>query len=173
MTETDILVLGSGSAGLFFALECAKHSKLNILVVTKKERSESNTNYAQGGIASVMNEHDSYEAHIRDTLIAGAGLCHEDAVKILVEEGPLRIRDLMELGAKFTHDKSGKLDLGKEGGHSTHRIVHTRDLTDESPHSSRVDRSNGRMPKRLPTDRPSACRGSASRRCRGKKSRPN
>jgi L-aspartate oxidase len=127
--ETDILVLGSGSAGLFFALQCAKNSKLKILIVTKKERSESNTNYAQGGIASVMSAHDSYEAHVRDTLIAGAGLCHEDAVRILVEEGPERIRDLMKIGAKFTRDKSGKLHLGKEGGHSTHRIVHTRDLT--------------------------------------------
>jgi L-aspartate oxidase len=127
--KTDILVLGSGSAGLFFALECAKNSKLKILIITKKERSESNTNYAQGGIASVMNEHDSYEDHIRDTLIAGAGLCHEDAVRVLVEEGPLRIRDLMDLGAQFTRDKSGELHLGKEGGHSAHRIVHTRDLT--------------------------------------------
>jgi L-aspartate oxidase len=127
--ETDILVLGSGSAGLFFALQCAKRSDLKIIIITKKERSESNTNYAQGGIASVMNAHDSYEAHIRDTLIAGAGLCHEDAVWVLVEEGPLRVRDLMKLGAQFTRDKSGKLHLGKEGGHSTHRIVHTRDLT--------------------------------------------
>ena len=76
-----------------------------------------------------MNSFDSYESHIQDTLIAGAGLCHEDAVRILVEEGPLRIHDLMDLGAHFTHDKSGKLHLGKEGGHSMHRIVHTRDLT--------------------------------------------
>ncbi len=129
MRETDILVLGSGSAGLFFALQIAKRSKLKILIITKKERSESNTNYAQGGIASVMNSLDSYEAHINDTLIAGAGLCHEDAVRILVEEGPLRIQDLMDLGAQFTRDKSGKLHLGKEGGHSAHRIVHTRDLT--------------------------------------------
>jgi L-aspartate oxidase len=127
--ETDILVLGSGSAGLFFAIQCAKRSKSKILVITKKERSESNTNYAQGGIASVMSAHDSYESHVRDTLIAGAGLCHEDAVRILVGEGPERIHDLMNLGAKFTRDKSGKLHLGKEGGHSTHRIIHTRDLT--------------------------------------------
>ena len=129
MIETDILVLGSGSAGLFFALDCVKRSKLKILIITKKERSESNTNYAQGGIASVMHAHDSYKAHIHDTLIAGAGLCHVEAVKILVEEGPERIRDLMGLGAQFTRDKSGELHLGKEGGHSAHRIVHTRDLT--------------------------------------------
>jgi L-aspartate oxidase len=127
--QTDILVLGSGSAGLFFALECVRRTNQKVLVVTKKERSESNTNYAQGGIASVMDEHDSYEAHFRDTLIAGAGLCHEDAVRILVEEGPKRIQDLMNLGAEFTRDKSGKLHLGKEGGHSASRIVHTRDLT--------------------------------------------
>jgi len=139
VTKTDILVLGSGSAGLFFALECAKRTKLKILVITKKERSESNTNYAQGGIASVMNEHDSYEAHIRDTLIAGAGLCHEDAVRILVEEGPLRILDLMNLGAEFTRDKSGKLHLGKEGGHSASRIVHTRDLTGKEIERSLLD----------------------------------
>ncbi|MDP4219718.1 MAG: L-aspartate oxidase [Bacteroidota bacterium] len=129
MISTDILVLGSGSAGLFFALQVAKRSKLRIHIITKKERSESNTNYAQGGIASVMNEHDSYESHIRDTLIAGAGLCHEDAVRVLVEEGPQRIQDLIDLGTQFTHDESGKLHLGKEGGHSANRIVHTRDLT--------------------------------------------
>ncbi len=139
MTETDILVLGSGSAGLFFALQIAKRSKLKILIITKKERSESNTNYAQGGIASVMNEFDSYEAHIRDTLIAGAGLCHEDAVRILVEEGPLRIQDLIELGAQFTRDKSGNLHLGKEGGHSAHRIIHTRDLTGKEIERSLLD----------------------------------
>jgi L-aspartate oxidase len=127
--ETDILVLGSGAAGLFFALQCAKRSKLKILVITKKERSESNTNYAQGGIASVMDAHDSHDSHIRDTLIAGAGLCHEDAVRVLVEEGPDRINDLMKLGAEFTRDRFGNLDLGKEGGHSANRIVHTRDLT--------------------------------------------
>lgn len=139
MIETDILVLGSGSAGLFFALQCAKRSKLKILVITKKERSESNTNYAQGGIASVMDAYDSYESHVRDTLIAGAGLCHEDAVRILVEEGPERIRDLMNLGAKFTRDKSGKLHLGKEGGHSASRIVHTRDLTGKEIERSLLD----------------------------------
>ncbi|MEI8133945.1 MAG: L-aspartate oxidase [bacterium] len=139
MKNTDILVLGSGSAGLFFALRCAKLSKLNVLVITKKERSESNTNYAQGGIASVMSAHDSHDSHIRDTIIAGAGLCHEDAVKVLVEEGPDRIRDLIKIGAKFTKDKKGKLSLGKEGGHSTNRIVHTRDLTGREIERSLLD----------------------------------
>src|SRR5947209_17860704 len=106
--DTDVLVLGSGSAGLFFALYVAEHSSLRVLVVTKKERSESNTNYAQGGIASVVDTEDSHEAHVIDTLIAGAGLCHEDAVRVLVTEGPERVKDLIELGARFTHTSSGK-----------------------------------------------------------------
>lgn len=128
-TQTDVLVLGSGSAGLFFALKVAELTGLDILVVTKKDRSESNTNYAQGGIASVFDEHDSFEAHIEDTLIAGAGLCHEDAVRVLVHEGPDRVSELIELGASFTRARTGELDLGREGGHSANRIVHARDLT--------------------------------------------
>ncbi|MBS1904647.1 MAG: L-aspartate oxidase [Bacteroidetes bacterium] len=127
--ETDVLILGSGSAGVFFALQLAQRSKLRITIVTKKERSESNTNYAQGGIASVIDAHDSYESHVRDTLIAGAGLCDLTAVETLVREGPDRIRDLIDLGARFTTDKSGNLHLGKEGGHSANRIVHAKDLT--------------------------------------------
>ena len=114
---------------MFFALEVAQHSDLEVLVITKKGRSESNTNYAQGGIASVVSAEDSIQSHLRDTLIAGAGLCHEDAVRVLVEEGPERVRDLIELGAEFTRTRSGTLDLGREGGHSTSRIVHARDLT--------------------------------------------
>jgi L-aspartate oxidase len=127
--NTDVLVLGSGSAGLFFALTVAEHARARVLVVTKKERSESNTNYAQGGIASVASANDSLEAHYRDTLIAGAGLCHEDAVRILVTEGPERVNDLINLGADFTRNRSGKLHLGREGGHSANRIVHARDFT--------------------------------------------
>jgi L-aspartate oxidase len=129
ITETDVLILGSGSAGLFFAIQLALHSNLKIVVITKKARSESNTNYAQGGIASVIDANDSAESHIHDTLVAGAGLCHEDAVRILCEEGPLRIEELMQLGANFTKTRSGKLDLGREGGHSVNRIVHAQDLT--------------------------------------------
>ncbi len=100
-----------------------------MLVVTKKERSESNTNYAQGGIASVISGSDTLASHVRDTLIAGAGLCHEDAVRVLVNEGPERIRDLVAIGARFTRTKGGALDLGREGGHSVNRIVHARDFT--------------------------------------------
>ena len=105
------------------------NSRLKVIVVTKKERSESNTNYAQGGIASVVDELDSFDAHIRDTLIAGAGLCHEDAVTTLVHEGPECLQELIQLGTRFTKTSSGGLDLGKEGGHSAHRIVHAEDLT--------------------------------------------
>lgn len=129
ITETDVLVLGSGSAGLFFALTVAEHTGLRVLVVTKKERSESNTNYAQGGIAGVVNDTDSLEAHVRDTLVSGAGLCHEDAVRVLVKEGPERIRDLIALGAQFSKTRSGELHLGREGGHSANRVVHARDFT--------------------------------------------
>ena len=102
---------------------------MSVLVITKKDRSESNTNYAQGGIASVVDEMDSLEAHVRDTLIAGAGLCHEDAVRVLVKEGPERVADIIALGARFTRTSGGKLHLGREGGHSANRIVHAKDLT--------------------------------------------
>lgn len=122
----DFLVLGSGVAGLTFALNVAEHGK--VAIVTKKESAESNTNYAQGGIAAVMNPTDSFEAHIQDTLIAGAGLCKQDAVEVVVREGPDRVRELMELGAAFTR-KQGDLDLGKEGGHSANRIVRAEDMT--------------------------------------------
>lgn len=126
--ETDFLVLGSGIAGLTYALEVADHGK--VLIVTKKECAESNTNYAQGGIASVWNtQADSFEAHIKDTLQAGAGLCHEDIVKIVVEEGPERVRHLIELGVNFSKQEKGEIDLGQEGGHSARRVLHAGDIT--------------------------------------------
>jgi L-aspartate oxidase len=124
--KTDILVIGSGIAGLSYALKASRYAK--ILIITKKEKAESNTNYAQGGIASVMAKNDNYEFHIKDTLESGAGLCHEDAVRQIVLTGPKLINELMELGAEFSkHD--GELDLGREGGHSRNRIVHAKDLT--------------------------------------------
>lgn len=124
--RTDILVIGSGIAGLSFALKASRYAK--VLIITKKEKAESNTNYAQGGIASVMGTNDNYELHIKDTLESGAGLCHEDAVREIVLEGPKLINELMDLGAEFSkHD--GALDLGREGGHSRNRIVHSKDLT--------------------------------------------
>lgn len=124
-------MLGTGIAGLSFALRASESG--HVALVTKKSDTESNTNYAQGGIAAVMDPNDTFDAHIRDTHVAGAFICHEDAVEILVEEGPDRIRELMELGVRFTRSSTSpeptRLDLGREGGHSTRRIVHAADLT--------------------------------------------
>ena len=124
--STDILVIGSGIAGLSFALKAAKNAR--VLIITKKDRAESNTNYAQGGIASVISRDDSYELHIKDTLECGAGLCHTDSVEQIVNSGPALIKELIELGVIFSKEK-GKLDLGREGGHSHKRIIHSKDLT--------------------------------------------
>jgi len=126
--QTDFLVLGSGIAGLTYALEVADQG--SVTLVTKKECAESNTNYAQGGIASVWNtSEDSFGAHIQDTLSAGAGLCHEEIVKIVVEEGPARVRRLIELGVNFSKQEKGEIDLGQEGGHSARRVLHSGDVT--------------------------------------------
>jgi L-aspartate oxidase len=133
MKQFDFIVLGSGIAGLSFALKVAPHGR--VAIVTKKDRAESNTNYAQGGIASVTSKEDSFELHVRDTLTAGAGLCREDVVRTIIEEGPARIQELMELGMKFSErdapaEGGGReLDLGKEGGHSKRRILHAKDVT--------------------------------------------
>ena len=123
----DYLVIGSGVAGLSFALKAARHG--TVCVVTKKESAESNTNYAQGGIAAVMHDGDDTEDHVSDTLVAGAGLCDEDVVRLVIEEGPDRVRDLIDLGAQFDRDPDGDLHLGREGGHSANRIVHAADMT--------------------------------------------
>jgi L-aspartate oxidase len=124
--ETDVLVIGSGIAGLSFALKAAAHGR--VVLITKKERVASSTNYAQGGIAAVMSPDDSLELHVRDTLVAGAGLCHKRAVQQLVSDGPQRVRELMEWGVRFTQDGQGP-SLGREGGHSRRRILHAQDLT--------------------------------------------
>src|SRR3954467_5787839 len=100
MKHFDYLVLGSGIAGLSFALKVAAHGR--VAIITKKNRAESNTNYAQGGIAAVTSREDSFEMHVRDTLEAGAGLCKESAVRTIVEEGPARIAELIELGMQFS-----------------------------------------------------------------------
>ncbi|MCX7678980.1 MAG: L-aspartate oxidase [Spirochaetes bacterium] len=128
---SDFLIIGSGIAGLVFAI---KVSELGLVhIVTKKKDTDSNTNYAQGGIASVLSPEDSFQSHIHDTLVAGAGLCNEEAVKILVGNGPQRISELVSWGTKFSmkRDKNGReiFDLGREGGHSKNRIVHAKDLT--------------------------------------------
>ena len=122
----DFLVIGSGAAGLSFALKVCKHGTVGI--ITKKDKAESNTNYAQGGIAAVIDKLDSYEKHIEDTLIAGAGLCKREAVELIVQRGPDVLHQLLEMGANFTHE-NGKLHLGREGGHSHERIVHAHDAT--------------------------------------------
>ena len=124
---SDFLVIGSGIAGLFYALKVADHGR--VVIITKKERAESNTNYAQGGIASVFSPDDSYELHIQDTLNVGAGLCNREAVEIMVYEGPKKVEELIQIGVEFTRTQNGRLDLGMEGGHSRKRIVHAKDLT--------------------------------------------
>src|SRR3954467_3909152 len=102
--QHDYLVLGSGIAGLSFALRAARHGSVALLA--KRGRSESNTAYAQGGIAAVFGPQDSFEQHVQDTLVAGAGMCREAAVRVTVEDGPARVRELIELGAEFTRDQS-------------------------------------------------------------------
>ncbi len=124
--QVDFLVIGSGVAGLWYALQVAAHG--TVAIVTKKEQAESNTNYAQGGIASVWSKADSFRSHMNDTIAAGAGLCDPSVVEAVVREGPPRVRDLMALGASFT-EQGGALDLGGEGGHSVRRIIHARDAT--------------------------------------------
>ncbi|SEU18741.1 L-aspartate oxidase [Stigmatella erecta] len=123
----DFLVLGGGVAGLSFALQAAQHG--SVAVLTKRERYESNTQYAQGGIASVLAPTDSFEAHVQDTLAAGAGLNHLDAVEVTVREGPQRIQELVAFGAEFNRHSSGEFDLTREGGHSARRIIHAGDIT--------------------------------------------
>ena len=125
--RTDFLIIGSGIAGLSFALNAAREG--SVAIVTKKEHTESNTNYAQGGIASVLAPDDSFDLHIRDTLHAGAGLCRSDAVELIVREGPRMVENLMRWGVAFTKKRGGELALGREGGHSKNRIVHAADLT--------------------------------------------
>src|SRR5882762_4356628 len=133
MKQFDFLVLGSGIAGLSFALKVAPRGR--VAIVTKKNRAESNTNYAQGGIAAVTSKEDSFQFHVRDTLEAGAGLCKENVVRTIIEEGPARIAELIELGMHFSEREiprsngARELDLGKEGGHSRRRILHAKDVT--------------------------------------------
>lgn len=124
--KTDILVIGSGIAGLSYALKVSELA--SVAIITKKEKAESNTNYAQGGIASVVGTDDSFEMHIQDTLSVGCGLCHRDVVELMVKEGPERINELVEIGVHFTR-KQNKFDISREGGHSRNRILHAADLT--------------------------------------------
>ncbi len=125
--KTDVLVIGSGIGGLYFALHIADVA--HVTIITKKESCASNTNWAQGGIAATVGENDSPDLHVEDTLNAGAGLCNREMVELMVREGPRHIRKLIELGVDFTTTNGDNLDLGREGGHSRRRIVHAKDLT--------------------------------------------
>ena len=125
--QVDFLIIGSGIAGLSYALKVAEHG--TVYIVTKSNEDESNTKYAQGGIAAVWHDKDSIEKHIQDTLIAGGGLCDEETVRIVVTEGTDRVKELIELGTNFDKTQQGDYDLAKEGGHSEHRILHYKDIT--------------------------------------------
>ncbi|MBI1388348.1 MAG: L-aspartate oxidase [bacterium] len=138
---SDFLIIGSGVAGLNSARNAALRGSVNL--VTKKEDFESNTNYAQGGIASVLSNTDTFDSHIVDTLEAGAGLCHKKAVETIVTSGPEAIRELIQIGVEFTRDASGMLELGREGGHSVRRIVHSKDLTGREVERALLHRVRG------------------------------
>ncbi|KAL8475486.1 hypothetical protein ACS0TY_028222 [Phlomoides rotata] len=123
----DFAVIGSGVAGLRYALEVAKYG--TVAVITKAEPHECNTNYAQGGVSAVLSQSDSVESHVQDTIVAGAYLCDEETVRVVCTEGPERIRELIAMGASFDHGEDGNLHLAREGGHSHRRIVHAADMT--------------------------------------------
>jgi L-aspartate oxidase len=129
--DTDFLVIGSGIAGLMSAIHLGAHGR--VLLLTKKARAESNTNYAQGGIACVMDTDDTFEQHVEDTLVAGAGLCREDVVRSIVSGGPERIEELRRLGVDFA------ADLGREGGHSQRRVLHAGDITGREVETALLD----------------------------------
>ncbi len=145
--EADYLVIGSGIAGLMSAIHLSAHGR--VCVLTKKDSAESNTNYAQGGIACVVASDDTFEAHVKDTLVAGDGLCDEAVVRSIIASGPARISELERLGLKFAEleDPRGSgYDLGREGGHSQRRVLHCGDIT-------------GREVERILLDRARACQG--------------
>jgi len=126
----DFLVIGSGIAGLSFAIKASALG--TVAIVTKKEAWESNTHYAQGGVAVVVDPNDSFEAHIQDTLTAGAGLCRQEVVEFVVREAPERIQELIDWGVDFTKAENAEgefYDLGQEGGHSHRRVIHATDFT--------------------------------------------
>jgi len=127
MRDTDFLIVGGGIAGLRAAIALAPAGKVSVL--TKDEPTESNTGYAQGGIAAAVGDEDSAELHAADTIRAGDGLCDRDAVQVLVEEGPVYVRELLEWGARFDRDASGRPALGREAAHSVRRVLHAGDAT--------------------------------------------
>lgn len=129
--RTDFLVIGSGITGLTFAVKTAERfPSRKVTIITKADEDESNTKYAQGGVAAVWNfDDDSFDKHVADTLDAGDGLCNLEVVEAVVKEGPQRIREIIEWGAQFDKDDSGEYHLGKEGGHTANRILHFKDAT--------------------------------------------
>ncbi len=131
MIKTNYLVIGSGVAGLTFAVKIAeKFTDRKVVIVTKGDEDESNTKYAQGGVAVVLDsEEDSFQKHIQDTLVAGDGLCDKSVVEMVIKEGPQRFKELIVWGANFDLDSEGNFDLGKEGGHSENRVAHHKDIT--------------------------------------------
>ncbi len=128
MYNYDAIIVGSGIAGLSAALGLAAKGR-SVGLLTKKDKAESNTNHAQGGIASVTSKSDDFEIHVRDTLEAGDGLCDERAVREIVREGPERVRELSDIGVRFSQLRDGRISLGKEGGHSKRRVLHVKDFT--------------------------------------------
>lgn len=133
----DVLVIGSGIAGLSFALKVAQLGR-SVAILTKKNKADSNTNWAQGGIAVVTAETDDFAKHVTDTLVAGDGLCDRKVVKQIITDGPARVRELIDLGLKFSRDDDGGYDLGREGGHSERRILHVKDMTGKAIESALI-----------------------------------
>ena len=127
MIEYDFVIVGTGVSGLSFALEASKHG--SVAVITKRASENSNTAWAQGGICCVADDEDSFESHIADTVDAGAGLCDHDIVKTIVESAPSAIEKMVNIGVQFDRNSSGRYELGKEGGHSQRRILHSKDTT--------------------------------------------
>src|SRR5438552_19117266 len=139
--QTEFLVIGSGIAGLTYALKLSeKYPDKKIIIFTKTTADETNTKYAQGGVAVVNDpEHDSFEKHIEDTLIAGDGLCNEKVVEIVVKEGAERVKEIIDWVARFDKEKDGDYKRGKEGGHSEFRILHYKDVTGQEVERALLD----------------------------------
>ena len=127
-SEYDLVIVGSGIAGLSFALKVAEAGH-RVAIFTKKNKAESNTNYAQGGIAAVTSAGDDLDKHVQDTLEAGDGLCDPKVVREILKDGPERIQDLIRMGVEFSSLGDGRISLGKEGGHSKRRVLHVKDVT--------------------------------------------